>query len=79
MNADEAIKTVNSWANGRTRYEGQRPFIDEVLVTEIERLRAECGEYETTLHAAEDRVKKLQEQLASGLNMLNKLKRQSEE
>ncbi len=39
MTPDEAVKIVKSKANGRTRYEGQVPFLDEVLVGEIERLR----------------------------------------
>jgi hypothetical protein len=39
MTPDEAIAIVKSKANGRTRYEGQEPFLDEVLVAEIERLR----------------------------------------
>ena len=41
MNADQAIAIVESRARGRTRYVGQEPFVDEVLVTEIERLRAD--------------------------------------
>ncbi len=39
MTVDEAIAIVASKANGRTRYDGQRDFLDEVLVSEIERLR----------------------------------------
>ncbi len=39
MTADEAIAIVYSKARGRTRYEGQEPFLDEVLVAKIERLR----------------------------------------
>ena len=39
MTADEAIKIVNIRAAGRTRYEGCEPWLDEVLVAEIERLR----------------------------------------
>jgi hypothetical protein len=39
MDIDEAISVVNAKARGRTRFEGQKPFIDEVLVAEIERLR----------------------------------------
>jgi len=41
---DDAIALVNTKANGRTRYEGQEPFVDELLVAEIERLRAENAE-----------------------------------
>lgn len=36
-----AIARVNERASGRTRYEGQTPFDDELLVAEIERLRSE--------------------------------------
>ncbi len=43
MTAGEAIEIVRSKARGRTRYEGQEPFLDEVLVDEIERLRAELA------------------------------------
>ncbi len=39
MNINEAIRIVDSKANGRTRYEGQEDFLDEVLVKEIKRLR----------------------------------------
>jgi hypothetical protein len=39
MTPDEAIAIVKSKAAGRTRSEGQEPFLDEVLVKEIERLR----------------------------------------
>jgi hypothetical protein len=41
MTVDEAIKTVEVRASGRTRYMDQEPFLDEVLVGEIERLRKE--------------------------------------
>lgn len=40
MTVDEAIATVRSRSMGRTRYAGQSPFIDEILVAEVERLRA---------------------------------------
>lgn len=43
MTPDEAIAIVKSKTNGRTRYEGQEPFLDEVLVGEIERLRNMLG------------------------------------
>jgi len=39
ITVDEVIKRVRIKANGRTRYEGQEPFWDELLVAEIERLR----------------------------------------
>lgn len=38
-NVDDVIREVKSRAAGRTRYEGQEPRWDEVLVAEIERLR----------------------------------------
>ena len=41
MTVDEAITIINSKAAGRTRYAGQEPYLDEVLVAEIERLRAQ--------------------------------------
>lgn len=49
MSPDQAIKIVKELSSGRTRYEGQKPFVDEVLVAEIDRLRAltkcdSCGE-----------------------------------
>lgn len=40
MTPDKAIAIVKSKASGRTRWEGQEPFLDEVLVMEIERLRS---------------------------------------
>ena len=48
MTPDEAIRIVNEKSVGRTRYEGREPFLDEVLVGEIERLRdalAACRKY----------------------------------
>lgn len=39
MTIDEAIAVVRSKADDRTRWVGQEPFVDEVLVGEIERLR----------------------------------------
>lgn len=39
MTPDEAMAIVKSKAAGRTRYEGQEPYIDEVLAAEVERLR----------------------------------------
>ena len=40
MTPDEAISIVHSKASARTRYASQPTYIDEVLVAEIERLRA---------------------------------------
>lgn len=37
--AARIIADVRSKAQGRTRYEGQPPYVDEVLVGEIDRLR----------------------------------------
>lgn len=58
MTPDEAIAIVNSKASGRTRYAGQEPYIDEVLVAEIERLRSEVSQlrYETVPADLQDRV-----------------------
>ena len=39
MTPEEAVRIVESKSRGRTRYEGQRDFLDEVLVKEIKRLR----------------------------------------
>lgn len=44
MTADEAIAIVKTKSAGRTRYEGQPDYLDEVLVDEIERLRRENSE-----------------------------------
>jgi hypothetical protein len=41
MTADEAIALVKRRAAGRTRYDGELPWLDEVLVEEVERLREE--------------------------------------
>jgi len=38
MTPEEAITIVNSKAQARTRWEGQEPFLDEVLVAEVKRL-----------------------------------------
>lgn len=54
MTADEAIAIVMSRARGRTRYEGQEPFVDEILVAEIIRLR-DCliGEGQITVRPSD--------------------------
>jgi len=39
MTPQEAIAIVDSKAMGRTRWEGQEDFLDEVLVKEIKRLQ----------------------------------------
>ncbi len=41
MTINELIANIKIRASGRTRYEGQKPRVDEMLVAEIERLRAE--------------------------------------
>lgn len=51
MTPDEAIEIVRSKARGRTRYEGQEPYIDEVLVAEILRLQREVRRYKRTCDA----------------------------
>lgn len=38
---DEIIHSVQAMAKGRTRYEGQKPYNDEILVEEILNLRKE--------------------------------------
>jgi galactokinase len=38
MTVDEAIAAVKLAASGRTRFEGDEPWRDEILVAEIERL-----------------------------------------
>lgn len=44
MTTDEAIRIVDlKKLKGRTRYEGQEDFLDEVLVAEIKRLRNIVG------------------------------------
>ncbi len=58
MTADEAIAIVKTKSSGRTRYEGQPDYLDEVLVTEIERLRdqlsAERQAHEATIKHANE-------------------------
>lgn len=49
MNVDEAIKMVRDKSKLRTRYEGQEPFLDEVLVAEIERLTTENRTHVATI------------------------------
>ena len=51
---EEAIALVKSKANGRTRYEGQEPFVDELLVGEIERLRAIVGRVSSAFESEMD-------------------------
>jgi len=53
MTPDEAIRIVRQKANCRTRYEGQEPFLDEVLVGEIERLRQENARSQEQCYCAE--------------------------
>lgn len=40
---DAWIELVNVKASGRTRYEGQKPYSDELAVAEIEYLREQNG------------------------------------
>ncbi len=44
MTPDEAIRIVDSKAQGRTRYEDRHDFLDEILVAEINRLREKATE-----------------------------------
>ena len=43
MTPNDAIAIIRDRAAGRTRWEGQQPFADEVLVEEIERLTRELA------------------------------------
>jgi hypothetical protein len=43
MTVEEAIKEVKARARWLTRFEGQEPYIGEVLVAEIKRLRIELA------------------------------------
>lgn len=47
MTTTEAINLTRSRAEGRTRYEGQDPRVDELLLAEIERLGRVCDAMET--------------------------------
>jgi hypothetical protein len=46
---EHAIATVRTKASGRTRYEGQEPSDDELMLAEIDRLRAERDLYRLAL------------------------------
>ena len=46
---EDAIATVRTKASGRTRYEGQEPRDDELMLAEIDRLRAERDLYRLAL------------------------------
>lgn len=41
---EQVLSRVRSKAKGRTRYEGQTPYDDEVMLAEIMRLRQELAE-----------------------------------
>jgi hypothetical protein len=47
--ADDAIATVRSKFMGRTRYAGQEPRDDELMLAEIDNLRAERDLYQAAL------------------------------
>ena len=49
MTPDDAIAIVQAKAAGRTRWAGMPPFLDEILVGEIERLRMEIGRLDATV------------------------------
>jgi hypothetical protein len=57
MTPEEAIKIVESKARGRTRYEGQAPFMDEVLVNKLLQL---AKRWETLQQTCQRRVDELQ-------------------
>ena len=46
---EDAIATVREKSMGRTRYEGQEPRDDELMLAEIDRLRAELDLYRLAL------------------------------
>ena len=46
---EDAIATVREKSMGRTRYEGQEPRDDELMLAEIDRLRAERDLYRYAL------------------------------
>ena len=46
---EDVIADVQSKARGRTRYEGQEPYPDEMLCAEITRLRAEVAAKEAEI------------------------------
>jgi hypothetical protein len=50
MTIDEAMTIVKKVSEGRTRFEGYEPRIDELLVAEIERLR-EIAKHERDIGA----------------------------
>ena len=54
MTADEAIAEVDKRSAGRTRYDGCPEYLDEVLVEEIRRLRAQCEALVAALQFAHD-------------------------
>ena len=54
MTIDEAMKIVASRQQGRTRWEGQEPYLDEVMFNEITRLRLENKRLLDTHRAFED-------------------------
>lgn len=49
---DLAIAQIESYAAGRTRWEGQEPRVDEVLVAEIKRLRDALADQQATRYLA---------------------------
>jgi hypothetical protein len=53
MTVDEIIKQINIKSSGRTRWKGQEPFWDEMLVVEIERLRKLVDYYSVALDKIE--------------------------
>lgn len=54
MTPNEAMAIVDSKARGRTRYEDQHDFLDEVLVEEIRSLRKKVDELTEKLAQSSD-------------------------
>lgn len=52
MTADELIQSIKTKSSGRTRWKGSEPYPDEILVAEIEQLRAEKAALIAALQSA---------------------------
>jgi hypothetical protein len=74
MTVDEIIKQINIKSSGRTRWDGQEPFWDEVLVAEIGRLRGLLSWYAAALNKysqADDVDRKLMRDTYSKWELFN--------
>ena len=75
---DASIAEVRSRMQGRTRYEGQPPYTDELLVEEIARLRARVAELEAALGETVRQIEYLHEKFqptGSGETVLARARR----